>query len=70
MARKTYKKVIVTPELLAQVNPKNIELRDLFLKEKNARSSDKTITSYLSDLNIFFIYNLLYNNNKILKNLN
>ena len=36
MARKTYKKVIVTPELLAQVNPKNIELRDLFLKEKNA----------------------------------
>ena len=40
MARKTYKKVIVTPELLAQVNPKNIELRDLFLKEKNARSSE------------------------------
>jgi len=54
MARKTYKKVIVTPELLEQVNPKNIELRDLFLKEKNARSSDKTIISYLSDLNIFF----------------
>jgi len=64
MARKTFKKVIVTPELLAQVNPKNIELRDLFLKEKNARSSDKTIISYLSDLNIFFIYNLLYNSNK------
>ena len=49
MGRKTYKKVIVTPELLAQVNPKNIELRDLFLKEKNARSSDKTIISYLSE---------------------
>ena len=43
MARKTYKKVIVTPELLEQVNPKNIELRDLFLKEKNAEVATRRL---------------------------
>lgn len=64
MSRKTYKKIIVTPELLSQVNPKNIALRDMFLKEKNARTSDKTTVAYLSDLNIFFVHNLLYNENK------
>ena len=64
MPRETYRKILVTPELLLQVNPKNLKLRDQFLKEKNARSSDKTISAYLSDLNIYFIYNLLYNDNK------
>ena len=64
MTRKTFKNIIVTPELLAQVNPENIKLRDRFLKEKNSRSSDKTITGYLSDTNIFFVWNLLYNDNK------
>lgn len=64
MTRETFRKILVTPELLEKVNPENIKLRDQFLKEKNARSSDKTIISYLSDLNIFFVYTLLYNDNK------
>lgn len=62
--RATYRKVIVTEELLKQVNPENIKLRDKFLKEKNTRTSDLTIKGYLSDLNIFLCWNLLYNENR------
>lgn len=64
MARKTYRKIIVTPELLEQINPKNKKLMKRFLKEKNTRCSDKTIVNYTSDLNIFFCWNLLENENK------
>jgi integrase len=64
MPRATYKKIIVTDELLEQVNPKNKELMKKFLREKNTRSSDGTIKGYESDLNIFFCYNLLFNDNK------
>lgn len=35
-----------------------------FLKYKNAKCSDTTIISYESDLNIYFCYNLVENNNK------
>lgn len=68
MPRKTFKKIIVSDELLKQVDPTNIKLRDKFLKEKGTRSSDKTIDNYLSDLNIFLVWNLLYNDNKIFVN--
>ena len=64
MPRTTYRLVTTTPELLSQINPENLKLKLQFLKEKNMRSSDGTIKNYDSDLNIFFVYNLQYNNNK------
>lgn len=64
MARKTFRKVITSDELTSQFNQKNIRLSQRFLKEKNARCSDTTIKNYTSDLNIFFTWNLLNNDNK------
>lgn len=63
MPRQTYKKIIVTEELIKQINPKNIRLMNQFLKEKNTRSSDATIKNYESDLRIFFTWVLLYADN-------
>lgn len=65
MPRKTYKKQITSPELTAQFNPENVKLVNRFLKYKNTSKSDGTITGYTSDLNIFFTWNLLYNDNKL-----
>src|SRR5574343_877384 len=65
MARKTYRKVIVTEELLQQVNPENKKLVERFLKEKSTRTSEVTIKNYKSDSNIFFVWNLKYNDNKL-----
>lgn len=64
MARKTYKKIITSKELKAQINPKNLKMIDRYLKEKNMKCSDETIKGYRSDLNIFFTWNLLENENK------
>lgn len=69
MPRETFRKIIVTNELLKQVDGTNIKLRDKFLKEKSTRSSDATIENYLSDLNIFLVWNLLYNENKLFVNI-
>lgn len=65
MTRTTYRKIIVTPELLEKVNPDNQKLVKLFLKEKSSRASKTTIRKYESDANIFMVYNLLYNDNKL-----
>jgi site-specific recombinase XerD len=62
--RKTFKLRITSPELLEQINPENIKLGERFLKEKNTRCSDETIKNYKSDLDIFFTWNLLNNDNK------
>lgn len=64
MARKTFRKVITSPELIEQINPKNKMLMSKFLRHKNAKCSDETIINYTSDLNIFFCYNVLNNDNK------
>lgn len=64
MPRKTYRKVITNEENTQQFNPKNVKLVTRFLKEKNTRCSDGTVTNYTSDLNIFFTWNLLCNDNK------
>lgn len=65
MPRQTYKKIIVTPERLVEVNPENKKLVERFLKEKATRTSPLTVKGYQSDANIFFVWNLLHNNNKI-----
>lgn len=64
MSRKTFRKVITSQEAIEQINPKNKMLMERFLKNKNAKCSDLTITNYRSDLNIFFCYNLVNNENK------
>ena len=69
MARKTYRKVIVTDDLLLQVNKENKKLVELFLKEKATRTGKITIKNYASDANIFFVWNLLNNGNKLFTDL-
>lgn len=64
MPRKTFRKIITSPELIEQINPENKRLMKMFLKNKNAKCSDKTIVNYESDLNIYFCYNVIYNDNK------
>jgi len=63
--RKTYRKIIVTEELIKQINPVNLDLMEKFLKEKSTRTSPTTIKNYKSSGNIFFVWNVLYNENKI-----
>ena len=65
MGRATKMNSITTPELLAQVNPKNIELLDDFLDYlKSIQRSETTIAGYQSDLQIAMVWNLEFNNNK------
>jgi integrase len=63
MTRSTFRKQITSNELWEKVNLKNKKLIEQFLKEKDIRSSDLTIINYKSDLEIFFTWNLLYNDN-------
>jgi len=64
MSRETFRKVITSPELIEQINPENKILMKKFLKHKNAKCSDSTIIGYTSDLNMYFCYNIISNNNK------
>jgi integrase len=69
MTRKTYRNVITTPELLEKIDKENKKLIEMFLKEKATRTSDKTIEVYESNLNMFFVWNLLHNENKYFVNI-
>jgi len=65
MPRKTKQNDITSPELLAQVNPDNIRLkRDFISYMQSVQRSPNTISAYENDINIFFVWNLLKNNNK------
>lgn len=65
MARKTIMNSITSPELLAQVNPKNRELLNDFLDYlRSIERSDGTIEQYRSDIQIAFVWNLQHNDNK------
>lgn len=64
MPRKTVRNKITSPEISEKINPKNLDLVKKFLKEKSTRTSDKTIVVYHSNLEMFFTWNYLYNNNK------
>ncbi len=59
-----FKKTITSDELTKQINPKNAKLISQFLKEKDRKCSDQTVKGYACDLNLFFTWNLLYNENK------
>ena len=64
MGRKTFKTRITSEATIAKISPKNQKLINLFLKEKNRTCSDKTIKVYKSNFDIFFCWNLDYNDNK------
>ena len=62
--RKTFRKVITSPELIEQINTKNKTLMERFLKNFATKRSPNSVTSYRSNLNIFFCWNILENDNK------
>lgn len=65
MPRKTVHNYIVTEELLSQVNPENIRLKNDFLDYlKSVKRSEGTIAGYDNDLKIFFVYCLEHLGNK------
>ena len=64
MGRTTYRKKITTPQLIAQINPKNMKLIERYLKNYSTKCSPKTVLNYRSDLLIFFVWCVLYCDNK------
>lgn len=62
-ARETYRNRITSPELIKQINPVNQKLADKYLKNFATKRSPKSVNSYTSNFNIFFVWNLLYNDN-------
>lgn len=65
MGRKVQYNNITSPELLAQVNPENIELGNDFLDYlRSIDRSSSTIEAYSYDLNIFWVYLLQHCGNK------
>lgn len=62
--RKTFRKVITSEELDAQINPENIKLADRFLKNFATKRSPNSVVSYKSNLRIFFTWCLLECDNK------
>ena len=67
--RETYRKVITSPELIAQINTQNQMLVDRFLKNFATKRSPNSVVSYRSNLNIFMCYNVIYNNNEFFINI-
>lgn len=65
MPRKTKQNEITSPELLSQVNPENIRLKQDFIAYlQSVQRSPKTIAGYANDLDIFWVWNLQNNGNK------
>lgn len=65
MARQTKMNSITTPELLAQVNPKNKELLVDFLDYmKSIQRSETTILAYKNDIEIAWVWCLQHNDNQ------
>ena len=62
--RETFRKVITSDKLISQINPENIKLMERFLKNFATKRSPKSVVVYRSNLNIFFVWNLLENDNR------
>lgn len=56
MARKTFRKVITSPELISQIHPDNKKLMERYLKNCSTKKSPNTVVNYRSNLNIFFCW--------------
>lgn len=65
MPRKTKQNDITSPELLSQVNPDNMRLKEDFIAYlQSVQRSPKTIAGYSNDIDIFWVWNLQHNDNK------
>ena len=64
MARKTYRKLIVTDEVLEKLNKENVRIVERYLRNFDTKRSDKSVVVKRSDFNIFLCWNCLYNENK------
>ena len=64
MGRTTYRKIITDDETIGKINPKNQRLVNRFLRNFNTKRSDVSVNVYRSNFNIFFCWNVLYNDNK------
>lgn len=65
MPRKTKMNSITSPELLAQVNPENMQLKNDFLDYlRSVQRSPGTVAGYSNDLDIFFVWVLQNAKNK------
>lgn len=70
MSRKTKMNVLTSDELIKQVNPENLRLKDDFISYlKSVQRSPKTIYCYENDLDIFFVWNLQFNRDKFFTNI-
>lgn len=66
MSRKTKMNSITSPNLIAQINEDNARIKQDYLSYlKSTQKSPKTIYCYENDLNIFFVWNLKYNKDKV-----
>jgi len=63
--RKTFRKKITTPERIEKINPDNSWMVEKYLKNFATKRSPNSVTAYQSNFNIFFCWNLLYNDNKL-----
>lgn len=61
--RETFRKIFTSDSLIAQINPENVKLMERFLKNFATKRSPKSVVVYRSNLNMFFVWNLLYNDN-------
>lgn len=61
--RYTYRQIITSPELIEQINPENKKLMERYLKNFSTKRSPKSVICYRSNLNIFFVWNVLHNEN-------
>ncbi len=69
MPRKTKMNSITSPELLAQVNPENMQLLSDFLNYlRSVRRSETTIAGYENDIHIAWVWCLQNNDNKFFVN--
>ena len=64
MARKTFRKVITTPEKIEVIEESNKKLVERFLRYLSQTKSEGTVKVYKSNFDIFFCWNLDYNDNK------
>lgn len=64
MSRKTKMNNITNPELISQINSKNADLLNDFVDYlRSVQRSEATINGYINDIQIAFVWNLLYNDN-------
>lgn len=69
MSRKTKMNTITSPELISQINPENMRLKNDFLDYlKSVQRSPGTIAGYSNDLDIFFVWVLKNARNKAFVN--